>query len=145
MEDRKYYHYVFTTYKRQFILNEDIKEHLRAWFYDIAKEKKFEIVAMSILGDHIHLLVEQKINDTPEYIMKCIKGASSHRLFKFYPNTNRFAYRKLWGSSYNCREIPESELKTVVNYVGNQTDKMGVDKRFIAGYKVEPRRLASGS
>ncbi|MFH1709676.1 MAG: IS200/IS605 family transposase [bacterium] len=144
MEDRKYYHYVFTTYKRQFILNEDIKKYLQAWFHDIAKEKMFKIVAMSILGDHVHLLVEQKINDAPEYIMKCIKGASSHRLFKFYPNTDRFVYRKLWGSSYNCREIPEPELKTIVNYIGNQTDKMGVDKRFKAGYKVEPRRSASG-
>ena len=43
MEDRKYYHYVFTTYKRQFMLNEEIKKHLRVWFHDIAKEKKFEI------------------------------------------------------------------------------------------------------
>lgn len=103
MEERKYYHYTFTTYKRQFILN-----------------------------------------DNPEYIMKCIKGTSSHRLFEFFSNTNRFVYRKLWGRSYNCREISKSGLNTIVNYIGKQMDKMGVDKRFKAGYKTKSRHLASG-
>ena len=145
MEDRKYYHYVFTTYKRQFILNEEIRKPIQKWFYDIAKEKKFEIIALSVLGDHVHLLIEQKVNDNPEYIMKCIKGASSHRLFELFSNTNRFVYRKLWGRSYDCKEISKSKLNVIVNYIGNQIDKMGVDKRFKAGCKTEPRRLASGS
>jgi putative transposase len=146
MEERKYYHYVFSTYNRKFLLNErGVKDDLKKWFHDIAEEKQFEIIALAILADHVHILIEQKANDSSSYVMKCIKGASSHMFFKNYPNTDRYLFRKLWGSSYNCKDVDPSETKEVIYYIKNQTDKRGVDKRFIGKVNKEPRRLASGS
>lgn len=146
MEERKYYHYVFSTYNNKFVLSDrDVKDNLEKWFHCIAKEKQFEIISLAILSDHVHLLIEQKTNDSPSYIMKCVKGASSHGFFKDFPQTNRYVYRKLWGRSYFYEEINPSEMKEVIYYIKNQTDKSGVDKRFIRKVKKEPRRLASGS
>ena len=146
MEERKYCHYTFSTYNRKFVLNDrDIKCNLEKWFRDIAKDKQFEIISLAILSDHVHIPIEQKANDSPPYIMKCVKGASSHMFFKNYPNTNRCLYRKLWGRSYYFQEVDPSELKNVVYYIKNQTAASGADKRFIGKVKKEPRRLASGS
>ena len=137
MEERKYYHYIFAIYNRKFVLsNEDIKNNLTKLFYKTAQEKQFEIITLSILADHVHMLIEQKYNDSPSYIMKCVKGASSYGLFHHvYPNTNRFIYRKLWGRSYHCREVPVEELKGIEKYINNQIDRSGIDKRFSAVVK----------
>ena len=146
MEERRYYHYTFTTYNRKHILGDkEVNNNIHKWFHEIAKEKQFDIISLNILADHVHILIEQKLNDSPSYIMKCIKGASSHKLFKYYTNTNRYLYRKLWSRSYHCREITPNEIKEVINYIKNQTSSLGADKRYIAGVKKEPRRSASGS
>jgi putative transposase len=137
---------VFSTYNGKFILDDrGVKNDLEEWFRDIAEEKQFEIIALAILADHIHALIEQKANDSSSYIMKCIKGASSHLFFKKYPNTDRHIFRKLWGGSYYSKEIDPGETKEVIYYIKNQTDKSGVDKRFTGKVNKEPRRSASGS
>ncbi|MFC1767801.1 IS200/IS605 family transposase [Candidatus Margulisiibacteriota bacterium] len=130
MEAREYYHYVFATYKRRMSLDREIKEKLHEWFHDIASAKHFNIIAMNILDAHVHMLVEQKTNDSSAYIMRSIKGGSSYRLFLNYPNIDRVVYRKLWARSYCCRKINETGLRNLIEYIHNQTDSLGIDKRF---------------
>ena len=64
-----------------------------------------------------------------DYIIRMLKGISSRDFFKTY-HTNRFVFRKLWARGYFTREIKTEELEKVINYIENQIDKDGFDKRF---------------
>ena len=127
-------HYIFNTYKRNQILVGITAEDLENIFKKICKEKGLKLICQSVLVDHVHLLIAQKKSDRNEYIMKIIKGGSSREIFKKYPDTNRFIFRKLWERGYRADIIENEEhFKRVLAYIQGQKIK-GVDKRIgIAG------------
>jgi REP element-mobilizing transposase RayT len=134
-------HYVFSTYRRKKSLDDWIAAELAVIFDEICKEKGFGLIAQNILVDHVHLLIKKKSTDCNEYIMKMIKGISSHHFFEKYPS-NRYAYRKLWSRGYRAREIKEeTQLEEAIDYIEKQKIK-GLDKRIRLNWK--PRRLVSG-
>lgn len=136
-----YYHYVFKTYKGLYILTDkELVQELRNCFYQIADGKGFEIKELSILGDHVHMLIKQNPHDNPSYTMKMIKGISARNIFRGF-KTNRLFYRKLWGRSFFAEEIKAKEIMKVKNYIKKQI-KSGEDKRFSIK---EPRSSFAGS
>jgi putative transposase len=138
-----YYHYVFNTYKRQYILiDKDLVQFLTKTFYEIASEKGFEIKSLAILADHVHVLVGHAAEMGSSNVMKLLKGISARYFFKQF-RTNRFVYRKLWGRSYYVEEVPASAVFKIINYIKHQTIG-GEDKRLVkvpseGGAKKEPR------
>jgi putative transposase len=123
-------HYVFSTYKRKQILDNEIASDLGTIFKNICKKKGLILICQSILLDHVHLLIRKDSQDKNEYVMKVIKGISSYTIFKKHPS-NRFEFRKLWGRGYRAKEIKnEDQLMRTINYIDAQKSK-GVDKRFI--------------
>jgi putative transposase len=126
-----FYHYTFRTYKgKQLLEDKELRAFLKTLFNEIAKEKGFEIIECEILTDHVHMLIEQSYKITTSVVMKFIKGVSSRRLFQKYP-TNRFEIRKLWGRSFHAGKISSDEKENVVQYIKNQRNKNGIDKRII--------------
>ncbi|NQT30185.1 MAG: IS200/IS605 family transposase [Candidatus Saganbacteria bacterium] len=134
-------HYVFSTYKRKQALDDWIAEELTVMFDEICKEKGFGMICQNVLVDHVHMLIKKKSTDHNEYVMKMIKGISSHRFFEKHPG-NRCVYRKLWSRGYRAREIKgEEDLWEIIAYIkGQKID--GIDKRMKSNWK--PRRLVSG-
>jgi putative transposase len=125
-----YYHYTFRTYKgKSCLLFNEFKEKLGLEFQQIASDKGFELIAYSVLEDHVHLLIKQGSEDTTNYVMRMFKGISARRFFQEYP-ANRYEYRKLWGRGYNYKRITEEELPKVVEYIKNQVSSNGYDKRY---------------
>jgi REP element-mobilizing transposase RayT len=141
MNTNKVVHYTFSTYKRWHSITSEIANDLEKIFEEICKNKCLKLMCQSILSDHVHLLIAKNRNDSNEYVMKMIKGISSHLIFKKYPS-NRFVYRKLWSRGYRAFEIKDVEnVNQVASYIINQkTDN--IDKRFFPNWK--PRRLVAG-
>lgn len=124
------YHYTFSTYERRPLLEDkEIRKELNDLFRAIAEEKDFKIIECEILADHVHLLIEQSYILSTSMAMKLLKGISSRRLFQKYP-TNRFDIRKLWERSFRARKIKNEEKDVIINYIKNQRDENGFDKRF---------------
>ncbi|MCX5726375.1 MAG: IS200/IS605 family transposase [Candidatus Saganbacteria bacterium] len=135
-----YYHYVFKTYNSRYVLiDKDLVNDLYEYFYKIAEEKGFKIRKVAILGDHVHLLIQQKENDNPSYIMKVTKGISAREIFKKY-KTDRLFYRKLWGRSFYAEKVEPKDLIKVDNYIKGQF-KSGEDKRFKEIIKARNREV----
>lgn len=125
-----YYHYIFKTYKgKSCLLYKEFKDKLGDEFQQIAKDKGFELIAHSVLEDHVHLLVRQATADSTQYVMRMFKGISARRFFQTYPS-NRYEYRKLWGRGYHYCRLTEAELPKVVEYIRNQISPNGYDKRY---------------
>ena len=52
------YHLVWCTKYRKKVLQNGLDEECKKMLYEIADEYKFQIVAMEVMPDHIHLLVD---------------------------------------------------------------------------------------
>ena len=125
-----YYHYIFKTYKgRSCLLYQEFKDKLSSEFHQIARDKGFELIEHCVLEDHVHMLVQQAVTDSTNYVMRMFKGISARRFFQKYPS-NRYEYRKLWGRGYYARKLSEEELPKVIKYIRKQIAPNGYDKRY---------------
>ncbi|MBR4928403.1 MAG: IS200/IS605 family transposase, partial [Oscillospiraceae bacterium] len=57
------YHLVWCTKYRRDVLVDGADDDCKALLYSLAEEYKFEILAMEVMPDHIHLL----LNTTPQF------------------------------------------------------------------------------
>ena len=58
-DERIYYHVVFTVYRGQKALWEDIESYLHELVGEIAKKWNYSIIEMETMPDHVHLLLEK--------------------------------------------------------------------------------------
>jgi putative transposase len=74
------YHIVWVPkYRRNFLVGE-IAERLKQILKEIARDYRIRIIAMEVMPDHIHMLVEAPPKYAPAKIVQLFKGISSRRL-----------------------------------------------------------------
>lgn len=59
------YHFVFIPKRRRRVLTNDIATRLRQIFLALAIEKEWDILALEVAPDHVHLFLSVKPTDTP--------------------------------------------------------------------------------
>ena len=63
--------------------------------------QEYKILEMKVMPDHIHMFIEAKPFDTPTSIVKILKGVTSLRLLKRFPQLHKRLWRGvLWSPSY---------------------------------------------
>ena len=78
-----------------------------------------EIIALEIMPDHVHLLVEVDPQLGIHRLVKYLKGVSSHDLRKEFPSlTSRLP--SLWTNSYFVSTVGGAPLEVIKQYVENQ-------------------------
>lgn len=92
------YHFVWIPKRRKKVLVGDIATRTRQIFAELAIEKGWDILALEVAPDHIHLFVSVKPTDTPHLVIKAFKGRSSYILRKEFPELLKLPC--LWTSSY---------------------------------------------
>jgi putative transposase len=73
------YHFVFIPKRRKKVLVDKVATRTRQIFLELAIEKEWDILALEVAPDHIHLFVAVKPTDTPSLVIKMFKGRSSVR------------------------------------------------------------------
>ncbi len=92
------YHFVWIPKRRKKVLTGNISTRLKQIFLDLAVEKGWDILALEVAPDHVHLFVSVKPTDTPHLIVKSFKGRSSNYLRKEFPELKKLP--TLWTNSY---------------------------------------------
>lgn len=92
------YHFVFIPKRRRRVLVGDIAARLKQIFLELAIEKNWDLLALEVAPDHVHLFVSVKPTDTPHLVVKSFKGRSSNYLRKEFPDLKKLP--SLWTSSY---------------------------------------------
>ena len=92
------YHFVWIPKRRKCVLVGDIATRLRQVFLELAIEKTWDILALEVAPDHIHLFISVKPTDTPHLVVKAFKGRSSYILRKEFPELKKLP--SLWTNSY---------------------------------------------
>jgi putative transposase len=83
------YHFVWCPKYRKPILIGLIKEFLEEQLYKIAETKRYKILELKVMPNHIHLFIESDPFDSPMGMVKILKGVTSLRLFKRFPELSK--------------------------------------------------------
>ena len=67
----------------------NVKEFLEDQIHTIAKTKNYEILALEVMPDHLHLFIATPPFDSPTSIVKVFKGVTALRLFKKFPELKK--------------------------------------------------------
>ena len=87
------YHLVWCTKYRKKVLKNGIDTECKEMLQNLAEEYKFQILAMEVMPDHIHLLVDCKPQFYISDMIKIMKGNLARQMFLVHPELKE----ELWG------------------------------------------------
>ena len=118
------YHIAWCTKYRHEVLTGAIADRCKSMMSDIAREYGFDITAMEVMPDHIHLLVDCRPQFCIATMMKIIKGTISRKLFIEYPELKRRLWGgHLWNTSYCAVSVSDRSERQVRHYIETQKKK----------------------
>jgi putative transposase len=105
-------------YRRK-VLEGEIAKRLERVLKATCKKYQAEIMALEIMADHVHLLVEVDPQFGIHRLVKNLKGVSSHTLRKEFASlVSRLP--TLWTNSYFVSTVGGAPLSVIKQYVENQ-------------------------
>lgn len=113
------FHIIFTPKYRLKLLKGEIAEDLKIIIRELSEELKFEIKAMEIMEDHVHLLLNIAPQLGVHKVVKRIKGRSSRELRAKYKELRSRA-PTLWTHAYFCATVGGAPLEVIKKYVEDQ-------------------------
>ena len=109
------YHFVFIPKRRKKVLVGNVATRTRQIFAEVAIENGWDILALEVAPDHVHLFVSVKPTDTPHLIVKAFKGRSSRYLRQEFPELLKLP--SLWTSSYFVSTAGNISSEAVRRYI----------------------------
>ena len=118
------YHIVWCTKYRKQILKDDIDEVVKQMLQEIAEEYHFTILAMEVMPDHIHLLLDCKPQFMISDMVKIMKGNTARWLFLKHPELKKSLWGgHLWNPSYCAVTVSDRSREQVEHYIRSQKEK----------------------
>lgn len=113
------YHLVWAPKRRKPVLVGKVKERLEQIMRQVAKEKGWKILSMSVQPDHVHLFVSADPDDAIRDVANALKGRSSHDLRKEFPELLKLP--SLWTHSYFASTAGNVSSATIERYIAEQS------------------------
>lgn len=118
------YHIVWVTKYRKRIFIGDIESEVKSYLIQTLKSLDMNIIAMEIMPDHIHLLVDCKPQLKLSDAIKVLKGNTARWLFMQHPEIKKQLWGgHLWNPSYFVATVSDRTLYQIKQYIDNQRTK----------------------
>ena len=118
------YHFVWKTKYSYRVLSGNLGLRLRDLLKQIAAEKNIILVKGHIRPDHVHVLVSAPAHLSPSKIAQILKGKSSYRLQREFPELRkRYWGMHLWSRGYFCSTIGAITEEQIKAYIENQEEQ----------------------
>ena len=115
------YHIVWTTKYRKPIFIGEMESDVKDYLMTTLKSLDMDIIAMEILPDHIHLLVNCKPQLRLSDAIKILKGNTARWLFLNHPEVKGQLWGgHLWNPSYFVATVSDRSLQQVTDYIHSQ-------------------------
>jgi len=109
----KYRYKMFCKFKQRNIAEASIRKS--------CSKRSIKICTISIMPEHVHMLVTLPHNITESKAMQLIKGGSAYNFFKNHSKSRiRLPQGHLWSSGGCATTVGYNEYSTVENYIHNQ-------------------------
>ncbi len=117
------YHIVWCTKYRKPVLTGNIADDVAKHICTTANTLQMEIVAMEVMPDHIHLLVNAKPQLCLSDAVKVLKGNTARWLFMAHPEIKKSLWGgHLWNPSYFVATVSERTLTQIKHYIESQKE-----------------------
>ena len=91
---------------------------------DLAEEYRFQILAMEVMPDHVHLLVDCSPQFFIPDAIKRLKGQTAKKLFELFPDIKKSLWDgHLWNPSYCAVSVSDRSIEQVKQYIREQKTK----------------------
>ena len=112
------YHLVWCTKYRKKVLKNGIDTECKEMLQNLAEEYKFQILAMEVMPDHIHLLVDCKPQFYISDMIKIMKGNLARQMFLVHPELKEELWGgDLWNPSYCAITVSDRSRDQVLAYI----------------------------
>jgi putative transposase len=115
------FHFVFIPKRRKAVLVGKIAERLQEIIFELVAEHRWKLIALEIMPDHVHLLLNVKPVDSASDIMNKVKGRASHHLRREFPELLKLP--TLWTPSYFVGSVGNVSTEIVRKYIEGQRGK----------------------
>ncbi|WP_420847119.1 IS200/IS605 family transposase [Nonomuraea basaltis] len=116
------YHVVWCPKYRRPVLGGRVKARLEELLRAKAAEHDWEIIALEVMPDHVHLFVKPHPKNSPSYVANQFKGYTSHHLRAEFPHL-RSQLPTLWSRSYFVASVGAVSAATVQRYIETQDER----------------------
>jgi|SRR6185437_198632 len=117
MGARLYIHLTWTTLNRLPLIDGRVHTFLESFLRTKATQHDVKVLAIGMVNDHVHMVVEvQPVFDLPA-LMQGLKGASA-RLANRDGHAERSPLQ--WTPGYDARTVGVTQLRSVINYINTQ-------------------------
>ena len=118
------YHLVWCTKYRKKVLKDGIDVECKEMLESLAQEYKFQILAMEVMPDHIHLLVDCRSQFYISDMIKIMKGNLARQMFLLHPELKKELWGgHLWNPSYCAVTVSDRSREQVLSYIEGQKKK----------------------
>ncbi|MCL6478329.1 MAG: IS200/IS605 family transposase [Peptococcaceae bacterium] len=112
------YHLVWSTKYRRNVLAPPVEDTLKSAITDLCEEHGYELIAMEVMPDHVHVFLSAPPKVSPAVIAKALKGASARKLFTRHPELKKKLWGgHLWNPSYYVGTAGDVSKETVKKYI----------------------------
>ena len=118
------YHLVWCTKYRKKVLKDGIDVECKEMLESLAQEYKFQILAMEVMSDHIHLLVDCRPQFYISDMIKIMKGNLARQMFLLHPELKKELWGgHLWNPSYCAVTVSDRSREQVLAYIEGKKEK----------------------
>ena len=97
---------------------------VKVMLMSLAEEYNFQILAMEVMPDHIHLLLDCKPQFMISDMVKILKGNTARWLFMRHPELKKCLWGgHLWNPSYCAVTVSDRSRDQVTRYINSQKKK----------------------
>ena len=116
------YHIIWCPKFRFAVLKGDVESKLKEILQQICEKYHYQIKALEIMPDHIHIFVDCPQTVAPCDIARTLKSISAIQMFRAFPSLKRFYARcgVLWSSRYFISTVGHISESTVIRYIEEQ-------------------------
>jgi len=113
------YHFVWIPRYRKKVLVGPVAKRLQAICATIATELEFEILALEVMPDHVHLFVSWPPKRSPAQVVRGFKGRISRLLMQAFPQLKRpyWGGKTLWAEGYYIGTAGQVSAETIRRYI----------------------------
>ena len=118
------YHIVWTTKYRKPIFIGAIEAEVKQYLLETLKSLDVDVLALEIMPDHIHLLVDCKPQFYISDMIKIMKGNLARQMFLVHPELKKELWGgHLWNPSYCAITVSDRSRDQVLAYIEGQKEK----------------------
>lgn len=110
-------HFVWIPKRRKPVLVNKVRDRVFEIFAEVAKERGWNIRALEVAPDHIHLFVEINPTDAINQVVKAFKGRSAYLLRKEFPHLTKLP--SLWTNSYFFSTAGNVSATAIERYIND--------------------------